>query len=140
MAKLTARQFREKHARNTTAARDDMIRGIGNVREAPGVLAAEKAEKMLAGITAAVQSGKWGDRVSSVSLEEWKRLMVEKGVPRVNAGIQAAAADIEDFAQQLLDHQDGYLPRIHDMPDLTLEDNINRAVENMREGAKFERR
>ena len=140
MAKLTARQFREKHARNTIAAREDMIRGIGNVREAPGELAAEKAEKMLAGITEAVNSGRWGERVRSVGLEEWKRLMLEKGVPRVNAGITAAASDIEDFAQQLLDHQDSYLPAIHDMADLTLEDNIQRAAENMRQGAKFRRR
>lgn len=140
MAKMTAREWREKHARNTKAARDDMIKGIAKVSEAPGVAAAAKSDKMLAGITEAVSSGKWADRVSAVPLSEWKRLMTEKGVARVSAGIDAAASDIEAFAQQLGDFQDTYLPQIQSMPDLTIDDSEARMVANMRNMSKFQRR
>lgn len=140
MAKMTPREWREKHARNTKAARDDMIKGIGKVTEAPGVAAAAKSDKMLAGITEAVSSGKWADRVSAVPLAEWKRLMTEKGVARVSAGIDAAAGDIEAFAQQLGDFQDTYLPQIQSMPDLTIDDSEARMVANMRNMSKFQRR
>ena len=140
MAKLTPREWREKHARNTKAARDDMIKGIDKVREAPGQKAAEKADKMLAGITEAVSSGKWGDRVAAVPLEDWKRLMKEKGVARVSAGIDAAAVDIEEFAQQLSDYQDSYLPQLRDMPDITIDDAEARMTTNMRAMSKFNRR
>jgi hypothetical protein len=137
---MTPREWREKHARNTKAARDDMIKGIDKVREAPGQAAAEKSEKMLAGITAAVTSGKWADRVAAVPLEEWKRLMKDKGVARVSAGIDAAAGDIEAFASQLGDYQDSYLPQIQNMPDLTIDDSEARMVANMRNMSKFQRR
>jgi len=140
MAKLTPREWREKHARNTKAARDDMLKGIDKVREAPGQAAAEKADKMLAGITEAVSSGLWGERVSAVPLEEWKRLMKDKGVARVGAGIDAAASDIEEFASQLSDFQDTYLPAVKEMPDLTIDDAEARMVANMRNMSKFRRR
>jgi len=139
MAKLTAKQFQEKHARRTKGALEDMRAGVNAVTEAPGAKAAEKADKMLAKITEAVQSGKWADRVAGVPLSVWKDKMLNKGVGRVPAGIDAAAADIEKFAGELLSHQDGYLGRLRDMPDLTLEDNISRAVENIRQMSNFKR-
>lgn len=139
MAKLSPQEFQAKHNKNTKGAREEMIRGIERVSEAPGVRAAEKAEKMLAGITEAVSSGRWAERVSSVSLGDWKTKMKVKGVPRVSAGLDAAASDIVAFATQLLAHQDGYLPSLHGMPDLTIDDSEARMITNMRAMAGFKR-
>lgn len=139
MAKLTPAEYQAKHAARTKGALEDMRRGIGKVSEAPGIAAAAKADKMLAKITEAVNSGRWADRVKGVSLGEWKSKMLEKGVPRVPAGLDAAAADIQKFAAELNAHQDGYLPALHAMSDLTLEDSISRATENIRQMAKFKR-
>ena len=58
MAKLTASEFQEKHARRLKAAVEDVRRGIDRVTENPCEKAAAKQDKMLTNLTAAVSSGK----------------------------------------------------------------------------------
>jgi len=135
--KVTPAQFVEKHARRTKAALEDMRAGVSRVTEAPGVKAAAKADKMKANLVAALDSGKWQARVASVSVEDWRTAMLEKGVGRVPAGIDAAAAKVGQFAEQLLAHESGLKDKIDGMPDLTLEDSVSRASEWIRGMSKF---
>ena len=137
---MTSQQFREKHARRLKGAIDDMRRGIENVTEAPGVKAAAKSDKMLQNLQEAISSGKWADRVKSVSLDDWKNKMISKGLPRVAGGIDASAAKVEEFAEQLLPYVDSVKKSIAPMPDLTLEDNINRMVAFSRKMSQFKKR
>ena len=139
MAKLTPEQFQEKHARNLKAANADMERGVQNVTEAPTLKAAAAQEKMLAGITRAVTSGKWADGLKRVSLDEWKDKMITKGIPRVAAGIDAAAPKVIAFAAALLPFEDELKAKIDRMPNVTIDDSINRATTWMRGMAKFRR-
>ena len=83
MAKLTPREAQEKHARRLKGATEDIRRGVQKVTEAPGVKAAAKEEKMRANLLAALDSGKWKNRVAAVPLEEWKDKMLNKGVGRI---------------------------------------------------------
>ena len=136
--KVTAAQFVEKHSRRTKAALGDMREGVLRVTEAPGVAAAAKADKMRANLIAALDSGKWERRVASVSLEDWKGAMIDKGVNRVAAGVDAAEGKTRQFAEQLLAHQAGLMTTIDAMPDLTLEDGIARSTAMIRGMAKFE--
>lgn len=136
--KVTAAEFAEKHARRTKAALEDMRKGIQAVTEAPGKAAAAKQDKMRANLIAAIDSGKWAARVSAVSLDDWKTAMLEKGVARVPAGIDAAKAKTEAFAEQLLAYEETLLTKLNSMPDLTLEDSIARSGFWIREMAKFE--
>jgi len=140
MARLTAQQAREKHARNLKASTQDIIRGVDAVTVAPGLLAAKKADKMLANLQESVQSGRWAQRVASVSNEDWKRLMKEKGVNRISTGIDGAAAKVEEFFNQLLPFQDSLTAKVAQMPDLTLEDNIQRMTYFVRGMSQFKRK
>jgi len=135
--RVTPEEFQEKHARRVKAALDDMRRGVQRVTEAPGKKAAAKKEKMRTKILEAIDSGKWEERVASVTLEEWQRAMVEKGVARVPQGIDGAADKIRAFAEQLLAHQERVLAEIEQMPDLTLEDSIARATHWIRKMSEF---
>ncbi len=126
MAKLTSQEFREKHARRLKASTEDMRRGIDRVTENPCEKAASKQDKMLTNLTAAVQSGKWASGLRRVSLDEWKTAARDVGVNRVAAGIDAAAAKVERFADDLLPHIDRGVAALSSMPDITLDDNINR--------------
>lgn len=137
MARLTAGEAAEKWARNTKGATEEMRRGVQRVTEAPGVKAAAKADKMRAGLVEAIDSGKWQDRVSAVPLSEWKDKMLTKGVGRVSAGVDAANGKVVDFHNQLSDHQDRLTSQIEQMPDLTLEDGINRMVAQVRGMSEF---
>lgn len=137
--KVTPEQYAEKQARNLKAATPDIRRGVERVTVSPTAKAAEAQDKMLARLTEAVQSGKWAAGLRRVSLEDWKGKMLEKGVPRIAAGIDAAYDKVVAFASDLLPFQATLQGKIEGMSDLTLEDNIERAAEWMRGMAKFKR-
>lgn len=137
--RVTAEEFQEKHARRTSAALEDMRQGVERVTEAPGALAAAKEKKMRQNLLAALDSGKWRRRVASVTLDDWKKDMLEKGVGRVTTGLDRAKDKTIDFAGKLIAHQNAILAKLDTMPDLTLEDSIARMTMQVREMTKFKR-
>jgi len=139
MARLTAVEFQDKHARRLKAATEDMRRGIDRVTESPTEKAAAKQDKMLANLTSAVQSGKWAAGLKRVSLDAWKKMARDVGVNRVAAGIDAAKDKVVAFAEELLPHIDRQKAAIANMPDVTLDDNINRMNTFIRGMANFRR-
>ena len=140
MAKKTPAEAAEKWARNLKGSIPDIEAGVDRVTEAPGKKAAAKADKMLAGITEAVRDGTWARRVGGVTLEEWKEKMKTKGVGRIAAGVDGATAKTEDFFSQLFTYQDSIASKLAGMPDLTLEDSINRMTTWVRDMAKFSKK
>lgn len=127
MARVNAVEFQEKHARRLKAAIPDIEKGVGRVTVSPTALAADKADKMLAKVTEAVQSGKWAKNLRRVSLDEWKDKMIKKGTIRIAAGIDGAKAKTIAFAEDLLPHVDRGVELVKKMPDLSIEDSISRA-------------
>ena len=140
MAKLTPTEYQEKHARRLKGATEDMRLGVEKVTESPTAKAAAKKDKMKANLNRAIDSGKWERGLKRVTLEEWKTQMIEKGVGRVAAGIDGAKDKVISFAAELLPFQDGIKAKVQKMPDITLEDNINRMTTQIREMAKFQRK
>lgn len=139
MAKLTAAEFQEKHARRLKASVEDIRKGIDRVTESPTEKAAAKQDKMLTNLTNAVTTGKWAAGLKRVSLEEWKRKARDIGVNRIAAGIDGAKEKVIDFAEVLLPHIDRGMDKIKAMPDVTLDDNINRMTQFIRHMAEFKR-
>lgn len=139
MAKLTAAEFQEKHARRLKGAVEDVRKGIDRVTENPCEKAAAKQDKMLTNLTAAVSSGKWAAGLKRVSLEDWKKNTRDIGVNRIAAGIDGAKVKVVAFAEQLLPHIDREQAKIKAMPDVTLDDNINRMTSFIRGMANFKR-
>jgi ElaB/YqjD/DUF883 family membrane-anchored ribosome-binding protein len=140
MARLTPAEYQEKHARRLKGAIDDMRRGVENVMQSPTAKAAAKADKMRANIVASIDSGKWAAGLNRVTVEEWKSKMIEKGLNRVASGIDGAADKVTAFASELLPHIDKGVDQVKKMPDLTLEDSINRMTTFIRHMSKFKRR
>ena len=139
MAKLTAAEFQEKHARRLKAAVEDVRQGIDRVTESPTAKAATKQDKMLSNLTRSVQDGKWAAGLKRVSLEEWKRKARDIGVNRIAAGIDGAKEKVVAFAEDLLPHIDRGKDKIKAMPDVTLDDNINRMTTYIRHMSTFKR-
>jgi len=140
MAKVTPEEFADKHSRRLKGAIDDVRAGVEKVTVAPGQAAAKKADKMLSNLTARVQDGTWAKRVSAVTLEDWKDKMVNKGLNRIAGGIDAARPKVVNFASQLLPAVDAAQSKVKAMPDLTLEDSINRMTTFVREMSKFRKK
>ena len=140
MAKLTPTEFAEKQGRRLKGSIEDIRAGLLRVTENPCVKAAGKKEKMKARINEAIDTGKWDSRLKAVGLEEWRSKAIDKGLGRISSGIDGAMKKVEDFAAQLLPYQDSVRAKIKAMPDMTLEDRINRATAFIREMAKFRKK
>jgi len=140
MAKLTAKEFQEKQARRLKAAIPDMKAGIERVTESPTAKAAAKVEKMKARLLERIDDGTWARRLNAVTLDDWKDKMINKGLSRVSTGIDGAAAKVEEFASQLLPYIDKQVADIKQMPDLTLDDSINRMTSFIRGMSKFRKK
>lgn len=136
--KKTGQDAVTKWARNLKGAGETIREGVERVTEAPGLAAAAAQDKMLAGVTAAVNSGKWGRRVAAVPLQEWKEKMIAKGIQRIPAGVDGSMAKAQDAFSQIISHADSVLDVVLPMPSVTLEDNIQRAVRFMRGMAELE--
>jgi len=139
MAKLSALEFQEKHARRLKASVEDVRKGIDKVTENPCEKAAAKQDKMLTNLTAAVNSGKWATGLKRVDLATWKKKARDIGVNRIAAGIDGAKEKVVAFAEVLLPHIDRGKEKIKAMPDVTLDDNINRMTSFIRHMAEMKR-
>jgi len=140
MAKLTPQEYAEKQASRLKSATTDIRRGVEKVTEAPTVKAALAKDKMRARLLARIDDGTWERRLRAVTLEEWKRKMLDVGVNRIAAGIDAANAKVVSFAEQLLPAVDAAKAKIAGMPSLTIEDSINRMTGYIREMSKFRKK
>lgn len=139
MARMTPQEVAEKWRIRTQGASADYSKGIGRVTVAPGQKAAEKAEKMLAGIMESINSGEWARRVAGVSLEEWKRAAQDKGAGRIAEGVRNAEPKMRAFVAEIQPFMDSVISEVDNMPDTTLEDRINRATVYMRRMSEFQR-
>ena len=140
MPKLTPDEFADKQGRRLKAAVEDMKAGILRVTESPTAKAAAKKDKMKARLVARIDDGTWENRLKSVTLEEWKAKAAEVGTARVASGIDAARDKVKAFAEQLLPYQEALKAQIDKMPDMTLEDGINRMTAWVRGMAKFKKK
>ena len=138
--KLTAEEFADKHARRLKGSIDDIRSGVGKVTIAPTLQAAAKQDKMLQNLTAAVQSGKWAARLKAVDLPTWQDKILNKGLGRIASGIDGAHDKVVAFAAQLLPYEASLQDQVGKMPDLTLEDSVNRASSWIRGMSKFTRK
>ena len=137
MAKLTPAEFQEKHARRLKAAASDIRTGIEKVTESPTKKAAAKIDKMRQNWLAKIDDGTTKRRLEAVPLEAWKTQAINVGIGRIAQGIDGAAAKVVSFAEKLLPAVDAAQNKVKVMPDLTLEDNINRMTTFVREMSKF---
>ena len=140
MAKLSPAEFADKHAKRLKAASAEMRTGIERVTESPTAKAAAKQDKMRAKLLESIDNGTWAARLKGVTIEDWKSKMLNVGVGRVASGIDAAHDKVVDFATQLLPAVDAAKRKVEAMPDLTLEDNIARMSEYIREMGKFKKK
>lgn len=132
MAKVTAAQWLDKWGRRLNAASTDISSGVNQVQTAPGQLAAQAQDRMLANLTAAITSGLWAKRVGAVSLADWKAAMTNKGIPRIAAGVTQAQKSAGSTISNLLTAVDAAAAQANAIPKGGIEQSIQRATAFMR--------
>ena len=137
MTRVSPQEGADKWARNTSAATQDVIRGVQRVSQAPGQKAAAQADKWLAKVTQA--QGKFKANVGAVSLADWQQATTD-GANRIAQGVNAKKGKMASFAQAFYDHLDRGAAAISAMPTTTVEDGIAKAAAQIRHNAQFKRR
>lgn len=136
---MNAQQVAEKWQRRTQGAIQDYRAGVEAVTDSPMAKAASNPEKYLEGVRKAVQDGKWQGGLNRVTLAEWKKLTLEKGAPRISAGVDGAVPKMQAFMADFLPFLENVRSQVDAMPDVTLEDSIARMTAQVRAVAGYRR-
>lgn len=131
--KVNAEEYALKWGTNLKRSGTFISAGVDKVTQAPGLKAAQQSALMLAKITDSVTSGMWGRRVASVSLDSWKRSMKDKGIGRINQGVDSAMDKQKAMAVNLLKAVEESVAVVNQTPRGDLETNITRMISFVRE-------
>jgi len=137
MAKVDPQQAADKWKTRLSGATTEITNGVQRVKVAPGQAAAANKAAWLAKVTAA--QDKWARNVARVPLDQWQKLMTDVGIPRIAQGAQAKAFKVQNFMSEFLPYLDRGVANVKGMPNVTIEDGINRAVAMIRWNAQFKR-
>jgi hypothetical protein len=127
-ARKTPDQIVEKQIRAAQAATQDYQAGISSVTQPPNAIAATKVQKYLQSVTEAVNNGTFVAANQAVTLEDWKRPALEKGVQRYAPGVAAARPKLMKFQREYGPIRDSITDQIRAMPNDTVEERIARSV------------
>jgi len=140
MPKLDPTAGAAKWANRTKAAVQDVVDGVKRTDKNPTAEAAKKLDKMRAKFNEAVDSGKVERGLKRVSKEDWQAAMINVGAGRIATGVDSKGkGKMEEFAQEFYPHLESGQREVEAMPDVTLEDGVNRAAAMIRHNAKFKR-
>jgi len=136
--RLSPAEFQAKHAKRLKASTPEIVAGVNAVTEAPSAKAVAKQDKMREHLLASIDDGTWARRTGAVTLADFKRDMIDKGVGRIAKGIDGASAKVQKFAGALLPVVYGLSDEIKGMPDMTIDDSVARAERLIRGMAEFQ--
>ena len=104
MAQRNPQDVAARWAANLSGATSKIQSGIEAVQVAPGQAAARQKGAYVQGVTA--NQEKWASNVAAVSVGDWKKAAIEKGLPRIASGAQAAQGKFGTFMTRLLPYID----------------------------------
>src|SRR5574342_446417 len=115
MAKVSPQDAARDWADGLSSKTAKIQRGIEAVTVSPTMKAAADPQKYLLGVQRAVTNGKYANNLKKVSLQDWQRAAIEKGLPRIGPGAQQATTKMADFFAQLFPFQDAAVAKVRAM-------------------------
>ena len=135
MATQNASEVAARWASRMAGSTDRIQAGIQGTSVAPGQAAARQKSVYIQQVQA--KADKWARNVSAVPLGEWQQAAINKGLPRIACGAQAAQPKVQDFMQSFLPHVANVQASLPARG--TIDQNIDRMVKNVRGMAAFKR-
>lgn len=127
----------EKWSRNLGGSTESIRAGVQAVTTNPAEKAAAKADEWVNGV--ARSKDKFVRGLRRTTLGDWQTSMIEKGLPRVATGAQAAQPKMQQFFQEFLPHVERVAQQVRAMPKGGIDNGIARATAQIRGNAQFRR-
>ena len=112
-------------------------RGIENVTTAPNAKAAKAIDRWVASVSSKEVQDKYVARNNAVTLQDWQTATVQFGVPNLARGAAKGTPKYAKFAEKFYPYLSSGLQKIQSMPNVTLQDRIQRSVAMMTYNSKF---
>lgn len=123
----------QRWATGLTGAGDKIKAGVQSVTTSPGALAAAQADVWVANVTAS--KDKFKRNSAALSISDWQTATIEKGIPRIQQGAQAAQGKMANFLSQLFPYIEQARKNLR--PRGNLEQNIARSGDFARSMSQF---
>lgn len=140
MAQLNAQAVAAKWQSRMSAAGENIKSSVQTMTQNPAELAAQAKDRWIAGVQKAASEGKFENGLANVSLQDWQRAMVNKGIPNMLTGAREAQTKVQRFMQELLPYAADVSAKIRSMPKGTDQDGEARALETIRMMRRFRKR
>lgn len=136
---LTPQAVATKWAQALGGATAAIQAGVNAVTSSPTAAAAAAVSTWQQRVSSPAAAAKFSANLQKVSLDQWRQAMLNKGVNRISSGAQAAIPKFQAFMTQFLPFVQNVAAGVRQMPNVTLEDRINRMVAQIRGTAAFVR-
>jgi hypothetical protein len=113
--------------------------GVNRVTESPAAKAAAKLDKYLAGIQAALDSGKTRTALESSPLELYRNNAINIGAGRISSGVKKGTPKMMAFAAAFVPFLQSAQQANAALPDTTLDDRIAKSADMQRRLSQFKR-
>lgn len=136
---LQVQDILSKWKSNTAGATTAYKAGVMSVTENPAQKAIAAIPKYVAGVQAAVDSGKLQRGLGRVTLQSWQQAAATTGASRLASGVQKGEAKMNAFLSQFIPFQQSVTQAVRAMPSTTPEDREQRMLEQVRRTRRFQR-
>lgn len=127
----TADEISQAWGSNLKSAVPKMQAGVDRVDVNPCEEAVKQQDKMKANLVRSIDEGRWANGLSKVSKTDWQSVTKAKISSNLASGVDSSMPKRRKFDSWLVSTLNTVLPEIADMPSMTTQDNINKAVAYM---------
>lgn len=111
----------------TSGAQQDYVDGVNNTQKDPTQLAINNQSRLLTNFQAAVNSGKWANRLRAVGKGGWQQAVTDKA-NNFSTGVNAAQSKVAAAFAPLLQYENNLQQQVDAMPNVTDTDRENRML------------
>lgn len=116
-----------KWVSRTSSAQQDYVNGVESTSKDPTQLAINNQSRLLTNFTAAINSGKWANRLRAVGKAGWQQAVADKA-NNFSTGVNAAQAKVAAAFAPLLQYENNLQQQVDAMPNVTDTDRENRML------------
>jgi hypothetical protein len=132
-----ANDVAKEWAQGLRNSRSKIERKVSELTESPTERAAKNSDVWFQKISSDETKKKFESGLRNVSLDEWRRKFLDKGLANMAKGADDAQAKMADFLSKLLPYTEQVKKEVADMKVLTIDDAVAKVEKVIRKMSQF---